>query len=227
MKRTLSFVAIVIALVTGAWGYAYEFAYFAYLKLNVNNILGPTHFIYSGAANIGPMCAILIAFALLMKFFSKNIAQDDLKIASERLAKSNFFEEISLARGGFLLSLAFFLLVLFDIQPPSFGEGFHIGLGFSFWLFTFFNIQLFFGSIYLSPPHSRAAIVLAFVLAVSMCFAAGGIETARLSSQSNNILRNDGLVKVYRQGGKIVAEPKPVSIPLPLWNNALQWLNTK
>lgn len=227
MKRAFTFLTIVIALVTGFWGYAFELGYFAYLQLNVHAIFGPAHFIYSGLSVIGPMFAILLVFALLMKFFSKDIAQDDLKVVSERLAKSKFTEEISMARGGFLLSLVFLLLVIFDIRPPSFGEGRAAGLGFMFWLFTFFNIQLFFGSICISPTHSQGTVVVAFVFAVSMCFAAGGIDAARLATQSDKVLRDDSLVKVYRKGSEFVVEPKAISFPLPLWNNAMQWFATK
>lgn len=227
MKRAFTFVTIVIALVTGVWGYTFELAYFAYLKLNVHTILGPAHFVYSGLSVIGPMFATMLVFPLLMKFFSKDVTKDDLKVVIECLAKSKFTEEIRMARGGFLLSLAFLLLVIFDIQPPSFGEGPATGLGFMFWLFTFFNIQLFFGSICVSPPHSRGAVVVAFVLAVSMCFAAGGIDAARLSIQSDNVLRDDSLVKVYRKGGEFIAEPKAVGVSLSLWDKAMQWLAAK
>jgi len=227
MKRAFTFVAIVIALVTGVWGYAFELAYFVYLQLNVHTFFGPTHFVYAGLSVIGPMIAMLFVFALLMKFFSKDVAQDDLKVVSERLAKSKFTEEISMARGGFLLSLVFLLLVIFDIRPPSIGGGPATGLGFMFWLFTFFNIQLFFGSICVSPPHSRGAVVVAFVLAVSMCFAAGGIDAARLSSQSDKVLRDDSLVKVSRKGSELIVETKAVSLPLPLLSKAMQWLSTK
>jgi hypothetical protein len=227
MKSAFIFVTTVIALVTGFWGYAFELAYFAYLKLNVHTIFGPVHFLYSGLSVIGPMFVILLVFALLMKFFSKDIAQDELKVVSERLSKSKFTEEIGMARVGFLLSLVFLLLVIFDIRPPSFGEGHATGLGSMFVLFTFFNIQLFFGSICLSPPHSRGAVVVAFVLAVAMCFAAGGIDTARISAQSDKALRDDWLVKVYKKGGELVAEPRAVSLPFPLLNKALQWLGTK
>lgn len=227
MKHPFTFVAIVIALVTGVWGYAFELAYFAYLKLNVHTIFGPVHFVHSGLSVIGPMFAMLLGFALLMKFFSRNLAQDDLRAVSERLSKSKFAEEIRMARSGFLLSLVFLLLVIFDIRPPTFGEGRSTGLGFMFWLFTFFNIQLFFGSVCLSPPHSRGAVVAAFILAVSMCFAAGGIDAARLSIQSDKVLRDDSLVNVYRNGAELIVKPKPVSLLLPFWNHAMQWIGAR
>jgi hypothetical protein len=227
MKRAFTFFSIVIALVTGVWGYAYELAYFAFLKLNVHEILGPAHFLFSGFSVIGPMFAMLVVFALLMKFFSKDIARDDLKVVSEHLAKSKFTDEINLARVGFLLSLVFLFLVIIDTQLPSLGEAPATRLGVMFWLFTFFNMQLFFGSICVSPVHSRGAVVLAFVLAVSMCFAAGGIEAARFASRSDTALRDDGLVKVYRKDNQLIAEPKSISAPFPLWNKFMQLIDTK
>ncbi|MNR42434.1 hypothetical protein D3C85_1609510 [compost metagenome] len=69
--------------------------------------------------------------------------------------------------------------------------------------------------------------MVAFILSVSMCVAAGGIDAARLNSKSENTLREDWLVKVYRSDNGISVESKEVEVPLPLLNKALQWLESK
>lgn len=211
MKRALLFLAMVLAVVAGIWGYAYELAFFLYFNLNVHDTLGPRHFIYTGLVNIGPMFGIMLVFSLVTKFFSWNITRDDVKTIHARLAASKFSDEIVLARVAFLLSLVFMLLVVFDVRL-----GRENGIGYMFWFFTFLNIQLFYGSLCLSPPQSRAAVVFAFVLSVAMCFVAGGVSHARFFSLSKTILRDDSVVQVHREGEKVVPVAKAINVPIPL-----------
>lgn len=222
MKRALLTLVTVVALVAGIWGYAYEFAYFAYFKLNVHETLTPRHFIYTGLINIGPMFGILLTYALVTKFFSKNVAQDDLKTVADRLASTKFSDEVILARSAFVLSLAFMLLVLFDMRL-----GTETGIGFMFWLFTFFNFQFFFGSLCLSPPQSRITVVFVFVLSVAMCFIAGGVDHARHPGASNGILRDDAVVRLHREGEKVIAQAKAIDIPISLLQKAFDWADKR
>lgn len=217
--RTALVLGTVIALVAAVWGYAYEFAYFSYLNIDVHKVLTPSHFIYTGLVNVGPMVGFLVVLSLFVKFFSKNIEQDDLKVIGERLAAAKFSEELILARVGFIFSLGFMLLVIFDVRL-----GRDNGMGFMFWFMTFINVQFFFGSLCLSPPQAKVAVVFAFVVSVAMCFVAGGVEHARLSLKSETVLRDDRVVLVRREAQKIVTEPKDINLPIPFLQKAVSWI---
>lgn len=206
-------------MVAGAWGYAFEFAYFRFLGLSANETLSIQHFVYSGLSNVAPLLAIALLFALLSKFFSRNIKRDDMKGFKDQMAKSKFVQEITGARVAFAMSLVLLILVLFDVRLGS-----TLGLGYTFWLISFFNMQLFTGAIYLSPPHSKAAVVAAFVVSVSLCFAAGGVEHARQSIKEATLLRDDAVVHVERVDGKLVATAKSVRLPFPPLQRAIEWL---
>ena len=206
-------------MIAGVWGYAFEFAYFRFLGLWANETLSIQHFVYSGLSTVAPLLAIALLFALISKFFSRNLARDDMKEFKDQMAKSKFVQEVTGARVAFAMSLVFFILVLFDVRL-----GATLGLGYTFWLFSFFNMQLFTGAIYLSPPHSNASVVAAFVVSVSLCFAAGGVEHARQSAKEATLLRDDGVVRVERVGGNLVATAKPVQLSFPPLQRAIGWL---
>ena len=210
MKRALTYLVAIAFSVAGIWGYAYEFAYFAVLKLDVHKTLSVQHFVASGLANVLPMLGIAILFALLTKFFSRNAARDDLKHFHEEMKKTQFAQQLSIARLAFGMSLAYLLLVAFDVR--LFAE---TSLGVQFWFMTFICMQSFVGAIYLSPPHSRLAVVVAFMLSVVLSFAAGGIGLAKDAAKlANTTIRDDFVVKIERQGDGLVATAKPVKLPL-------------
>lgn len=221
MKRALLYLLFVASAVAGVWGYAYEFAYFQFLGLDVNDTLSAQHYVYTGLSNVAPMLAIALLIALISKFFSRDLARDDMKAFKDQMSKSKLAQEVTGARIAFAMSLVFLLLVLFDVR---FGSA--QGLGHLFWLITFFNMQVFAGAIYLSPPHSKVAVVVAFVAAVSLCFAAGGVEHARQSAKESIILRNDAAVHVERTGAKFVATAKALRLPIPPLQRALDWLRS-
>lgn len=222
MKRALIYLFSVACAVAGAWGYAYEFAYFRYLSLDVNETLSIKHYVYSGLSNIIPMLAIALLLSLLLKFFSKDVTRDDMKHFKDEMAKSNLAHVLTGARIAFVMSLTFLLLILFDLKLGS-AEG----AGSSFWFITYLDMQVFVGAIYLSPPHSKVAVVVAFVAAVSFCFAAGGVDHARRSSKESTILRDDGLVHIERKGTTLIATSKSIDIPLPFLKPAIDWARTK
>ena len=222
MKHALIYLLCVACAVAGAWGYAYEFAYFRFLGLDVNKTLGVKQYVYSGLSNIVPILAIALLFSLLLKFFSKDVLRDDMKHFKDKMIESNPAHELTGARIAFVMSLAFLLLVIFDLRL-----GTPKGIDPAFWLITLFNMQVFVGAIYLSPPHSKVAVVGAFIIAVSFCFVAGGIDHARQSAKENINLRDDGLVHIERKGTMLVATPKPIDIPLPPLQRAIDWLHSK
>jgi hypothetical protein len=210
MKRALIYLVAIACAVAGIWGYAYEFAYFTVLKLDVHETLSVQHFVASGLANVLPMLGLALLFALLTKFFSRNAARDDLKHFHEEMKKTQFAQQLSIARLAFGMSLAYLLLVIFDVRFYA-----ETSLGSLFWLVTFISMQSFVGAIYLSPPRSRLAVVVAFMLSVVLSFTAGGIGLARdAAMRANTTLRDDLVVKIERQGGKLVATAKPVKLPL-------------
>ena len=221
MNRALLYLVAIACAVAGIWGYAYEFAYFTVLRIDVHEILSLQHFVASGLAVVLPMLGIALVLALLVKFFSRNAVRDDLKHFREEMKNAQFAQQLSSARFGFGLSLAYFFLVLFDVRFYA-----ATSLGSMFWLVAFVSMQEFVGAIYVSPPHSRPAIVVAFMLSVALSFAAGGIGLARDNAKSENTtLRDDLVVKIQRQGGNLVATSKPVNLPLVSRLTA-RWIGT-
>lgn len=223
MKRALLYLISVACVIAGLWGFAYEFAYFRFLDFDVSQKLGLEHYIFSGLSNIIPMLVIAILLSLLVKFFSKDVLRDDMKHFKDEMVKSNPMLQVTGARIAFVLSLAFLLFVLIDTKLGLFE-----GIGYrNFWLITFLNMQVFVGAIYLSPTHSKAAILVAFVVAVSFCFIAGGVDHARQSMKEGIVLRDDAVVHVERKGATLVITPKSIDLPFPPLQRAVNWLRSK
>lgn len=78
-------------------------------------------------------------------------------------------------------------------------------------------LQTFFGAVATSPPHARVSVILAFIISVAICFAAGGFGAA--GSQQflkDGAVRDDSIVRVIRpKEGKVEVEVKPLTFPLP------------
>ena len=73
----------------------------------------------------------------------------------------------------------------------------------SFMLLIWFNISLFSTTLYLSPQHSKFAVILAFVISIGVCFSIGVIAHARLAIKTQDkVIRNDFLVDITKEDGK-------------------------
>ena len=159
MKRSLVYLFIVACAVAGIWGYAYELAYFLVLKLNVHDTLTIQHFVASGLLNVLPLLGIVLVYSLIAKFLSPNLTRDELNHFQEEMKKSKFAQQASIARMSFVMSVAYLLLVAFDVRVYA-----DMSLAYLFWLLIFINMQSFVGAIYLSPSQSRVPVIFAFVL---------------------------------------------------------------
>lgn len=220
------FAVLGASVILGMWGYVYELAYFATLKLSVHQTLGVQHFVFSGALNVIPMLLAFLVFALFVKFFSRHVGRNDWEAFKADMAKSKFVEQMTNARIGFLLSATYFVIVLLHLDFID-----DVGLLGVLWLIIFFNIQLFVGALYLSPAHSKASILVGFMIAVALCFAASGVVHARVSHEvaskfSGSVLRDDSVVKITQQGGAWIAEAQTPWLPRPV-RKVIDWLSAK
>ena len=196
------------------WGWAYEVSYFYILGLDVNKIFGLLHYIYSSFIYIAILFIVLITYTVIFKFFSKNVDRNDWAEVKETLSKTEFIKAISDARFVFLLSIGAWVVVFFSANIKSLNGP--ASLGHNFLLLIWLNILQFFASLYLSPKHSRGAIVFVFILSIGVCFSMGGIASARIANQiKESVVRDDALVVITRENGKYVAVAKPVKILLP------------
>jgi hypothetical protein len=197
------------------WGWAYEVSYFSILGLNVNKTLGLLHYIYSSLIFLAIIFIVVIVYTAITKFFSNNVERNDWAGVKEALGKTELTKEISDARFAFLFSLGALLIVIFSPEV-KFLDGLGRLLGDGFMLLVLFNILLFFASLYLSPSHSKFAIISVFVLSIGTCFSMGGISHARMAIEiKESVIRDDSLVVITRENGEYVATAKPVKIPLP------------
>jgi hypothetical protein len=207
MKRTILFL-LTIALPLGLWGYAYETSYFLALGISPLDTLNLRHYVVSGGTLIMAILIPLIVFSQLDKFFTKRIHVNDAKSMKDQLAKADFSREVKGARIAVLLSMLFWFVVYFQprLHLPQ-------DLSSQYFYMVFVNLMLFYSSIAISPPYSRATVIFAFVVSVAICFSAGGYGEARRQSESKNVLRDDHIVRIERIDGKIVAIPNDLPIP--------------
>jgi hypothetical protein len=208
---------VVIALVAviallGFWGYCYELAYFARLKLIAHEHLSLKHFVVSSGATIIPMLLAILIYENVKRFFTKKIHVDPRSEVSEHLKAENFEKFIGIARVG--VGIAFVFLVLVFALPA-------IGVTLAIWpmylYMVFIVMQTFFGAVLTSPLHSLVPIGLAFALSTAACFAGGGYGYASsANSVSKEVIRDDLAVKVTRSStGEFKVEPTALKIPLP------------
>ena len=213
--KNIAFVILILCIPLTFWGWAYEVSFFSVLGLDVNKTFGLLHYIYSSLTYLAILFIVSVTFVAITKFFSKNIDRNDSAEFKKALGKVEFIKVVSEARMAFLFSLGTWLIVFFapDIRILNWlGRA----LGESFVLLIWFNILLFSASLYLSPQHSKFAVILVFVLSIGICFSMGGIAHARLAININHkVIRNDFLVMITKENGKYIAEAKPVMIPLP------------
>lgn len=213
--KNLAFVVLILCIPLVFWGWAYEVSYFSVIGLDVNKSFGSLHYIYSSLTYLVILFIVIVTYGAISKFFSKNIDRNDSAEFKEALAKTEFIKVISDARVAFLFSLGVWLIVFFapDIRVLNWlGRA----LGENFMLLIWFNILLFSASLYLSPQHSKFAVILAFVLSIGVCFSMGGLAHARLATKIHDkVIRNDFLVVITKEDGKYVADAKSVEIPLP------------
>ena len=191
------------------WGWAYEFSYFSVLGLDVDQTFKIEHYFYSSARYLAILFVVTIVVVAALKFFSKNIDKNDWETVKDTLNKTGFLEAVSNARFGFIITFGFWLMVFLFSQVEYLNW-----IGESFLLLIFFNIQLFFASLYLSPQYSRFSIVVPFVLSVGFCFSLGGMYSANLATNNVGKIRDDSLVSIVKENGKYVAVAKAVNIPL-------------
>ncbi len=211
--KNIAFVILILCIPLAFWGWAYEVSYFSILGLDVNKTFGLIHYVYSSLAYLVIMFIVVVTYGAISKFFSKKIDRNDATELKEALARTEFIKVISNARMAFLFSLVVWLIV---ILAPNLRILNWLGrpLGESFMLLIWFNILLFSASLYLSPQHSKFAVIVVFVLSVGVCFSMGGIAHARLATKINdNIIRSDFLVVITKENGKYVAVANPVEIP--------------
>ncbi len=196
----------------GFWGYCFEFAYFGRLGLDVHNLLGIRHFVVSSASSIVPMLIALAIFANVKRFFTKSIHTDPGQQVVADLKSSSFDKQMSIARFGFAMSIAFLLLV---VGLPS------IGITYQIWhtylYMVFIVLQSFVGAMLTSPSHARLPIIFVFAISVAACFAGGGYGYALAGKgKVAGVVRDDMVIKVNAGAdGALSAEPKPIAIPLP------------
>lgn len=206
----LALVAIIALL--GLWGYCYELAYFARLKLVAHEYLSLKHFVVSSGATIIPMLLVIFIYENVKRFFSKKIHVDPREEVSEHLKAENFEKFIGFARVGVVIALVF--LVLMFALPA-------VGITLAIWpmylYMVFVVMQAFFGAVLTSPVHSLVPIGLTFALSTAACFAGGGYGYASSRhSASQDVLRDDLVVKVTRApNGEFKVEPKSFKVTLP------------
>jgi len=207
----LTFIVLFISLPFALWGWAYEFSYFNVLGLNVFDTFTYIHYVFSGGIWVLIFFAVIVFVASIEKFFSKNIEKNDWKAVKETLAKTQFSDVIGQARVGFILSIIYLLTVIYI---PS-GYWFLSELGDVYLLIVLSIVQLFFAGLWLSPQHSKFAIIIIFIISIGACLAAGGIDHARASLKLKDIVRDDYLVTITKASdGKFIAVSKPLSLPI-------------
>jgi hypothetical protein len=192
LKKTLFIFLLLISVPFAFWGWAYEFAFFAAYSANVHNFLKLEHYFLTGFMNLIPWLFLLACFSLLLKFFSSSVQKDELSAFKIAAQATNFLTQLSIARMVFCLSLVFLLLTIADFK-----YGFKVGLGRTYLLMVFFNLQAFAITIFLSPSQSKAAVSFAFIVSMAFCYAAGGVSRAD-DSQNSKTLRDDHIVKIVK-----------------------------
>lgn len=210
-KPVVLAIGAVIALL-GFWGYCYELAYFARLKLIAHEHLSLKHFVVSSGATIIPMLLVILIYENVKRFFSKKIHVDPRIEVSEHLKAENFDKFMGIARAGVGIAFVFLALVL---ALPEIGVTLAI---WSMYLYMVFIVmQMFFGAVLTSPAHSIFPIVLLFALSAAACFAGGGYGYASSgNSASKDVVRDDLVVRITRSpNGEFKVEPKALDFPLP------------
>lgn len=209
--RTISIALLPIAFVLGILGYAFEASYFFALGLNVHKYFGLHQFVISGFLVVLPMFVVLFIYTQLKKFFTKQVHEDDAKTVSEQLAKTTFANQLIGARMAVAFSLVYWIVVVF---APKFGVDWPLWPVFGY--MSFVNLLFFYGTILLSPSQSRLAILVAFLVSVSLCFSAGGYGQAIDKRRIDPVIRDDFLVRIMRTATDQTVETKPVRLPLPI-----------
>ena len=211
---TIAFVALLISLPFAFWGLAYEFSYFKILGLNVFNNFNYIHYVFSGGIWVLTILVSLILVISIIKFFSSKIEKNDWDAVKESLNNTQFSNVIGQARAGFVLSIIYLISIIY--VPSSYW--FINALG-EMHLFVTWNIfLLFFASIWLSPQHSKFAVIIIFIISIGACFSAGGVADARANIKLQHIvLRDDYLVTINKTAfEKYAAKPKALKLHIPL-----------
>ncbi|MCE1161293.1 MAG: hypothetical protein LWW74_08875 [Burkholderiales bacterium] len=209
MKKYLWLVIFCLSVPFTVWGWAYEYSYFRVLGLNVYENLGFVHFIISAATSIVPMVLIFIVISSVWKFFSKELEKNDWEEFKDKYKSASLSDVVVIAKSGVVLSFIFWCLVLMGF---NFGQDRR--LGYNFWLMIFINFAYFFPSFYISQTHSKLPIIIMLIISVAFCFSAGGMDAARSQRLSNNTIRDDAVVKIYRIETQIKVEKKNWSVPV-------------
>ena len=219
-SKPVRFALLAIALLLGFWGYCYEFAYFARLRLNVHEHLELRHFVVSSASSIIPMLVVLVIYGNVKRLFSKGIHADPAKEVVEHLKTASFDQFVPFARAGAALAAIFLVAV---IALPALGINFMIWHLYLYMVFVV--LQSFFGAVFTSPAHARFPVLLTLALSIAACYAGGGYGHAGSPvSPSSGVLRDDLVVKVAKAPeDRILVEARPLKITLP---RPLQFLRT-
>jgi hypothetical protein len=200
-SRSLGFAALAIFLA----GFAFEFEYFRELSLRSFDYLGPAHFFMSGLLIVGFPFAFVMIWAMVMKLFTRAIAEDDWTNVRESYKDSSFAEEVWCARGAVLLALALYVCVHFNMM----------GVTYTYWMF---GVSLLFArTALLAPEPARFALVFWFFVSWMLCAAAGGIYEAR-AAKEQILVRDDAVSKIERRADHYIVTAKP-----QVWTPSLPW----
>lgn len=200
-----------LSITFGVVGYIFEVSYFYALDLSATDVLGLQHFVASGASLTLPAAFFLVFTSQLKKFFTKAIHEDDVTVMLDGLSATTFAEQIVFARMSFVISVLYGAAVALSAK-----FNLHWHLGSTLLLLVFFNLQNFFAVIQLSPKHSRFTVIFMFLVAVFICFAAGGYSVGLDDREKTEVVREDFILKIERTGTarKATAKELPVEIPL-------------
>lgn len=201
--RGVAYVSILV-LVFGIWGYCYELGYFAALGLDCAKYLSPWHYVASGAGVLVPMILAMLLITQITRFFSKKLGEDQATEFKRKLEKVSYENAIGIARIIFVFCLLFLIAV---IGAHMLGFKRAIWPGGVFLIFT--TLSYFFTAILRSPITARFTILVALVLAESFCYAAVGAGQGYDAAQNQNAtVRDDFLVLISRDDGRLVVQPK-------------------
>ena len=213
------YIALIVAIPSALWGYAYEFFYFFALNLSPHKILNLKHYVVSGVALAIYMFVPLLALSQLKKFFSKRIHINEAKSLGDALDQTTFASEIKGARIAFIFSVVFFITAYYEsIQLHS------DRLSATYMCMVFVNLIMFYPSLALSPTHARISVLIGLTASIAICFAAGGYGDAARALKTKTLLRDDFIIHIERLDGKLVVVPKEIFIPTS-WGDILKSLN--
>lgn len=193
----------------GLIGLSYEYGYFSELRLTPWKYLGAWNFVVSGATIIVPTAVIVGVYAMVKKFFSKDVSADDWRIIKDEIAKWELKSEVTLARIMFLGTFIFAIVVKTGGHLPFSSNS---ALSNTYLYLMFASVVCFTRALVLLPPHSKASALTILLLSLMLCAYAGGTGHAR--TNTGPILRDDLVVKITRRDSGLDVAPRQFSVDL-------------